>query len=179
VFRRKKTYTDKELEKKGAEIAPMLFIQSRELAYAITERAGEQDNFSADEDYFNLLTLCTAIFYLYIDRQLFTKLGAERRDKVFDSIENSYMGMLKHNYKFSDNVLNRAGSELSATVNSLSSYAHQFFPEKDESPKGTLMWEFGKLLGGIGFSPGMWLFANEVVVESMKPIKRLLDELFK
>ena len=178
MFRRNNTYTDEELEKRGNEIASLLFIQARELATEIKKQSGENDKFS-NNDYFRLLSFCTALFYLYIDRQLFTKLGAERRDKVFDNIERAHMGMLKHNYDLSGDSLNKAGAGMYDAVAALTPFAHQFFPEGKDSPKGTLMWEFDKLLGSIGFAPGTWSFANEVSIELMKPIKRLLDELFK
>jgi hypothetical protein len=177
MFRSKRKFSKEELAKHGSQIAPMVFIQSRELNDSIVAKAKQSGEDISD--YGQLMNLCMTMFYLYVDRELFSKLGAESRDTVFDDIEESLLGMIKHNYKLSSDGLEEERQELLNTIGTLTPHAAQFFPENNESPKGTLVWEFDKLLGNIGLSPPSWLYANEVFVDLLPPVKRLLKGFYK
>lgn len=177
MFNRKKKFSKDTLAEHGRQIAPMIFIQSRELCDSIKAKAEES---KVDiKDHGRLMNLCLTIFYLYTDRELFSRLGAESRDVVCDDLEESILGMIKHNYKLSPEALEEERKDLLETIASLSPYAKQFFSVGDESPKGTLFWEFDKLLGGIGLDPPMWMYANNVAVDLLPPVKRLLDGFYK
>ena len=83
--------------------------------------------------------------------------------------------MIKHNYKLSPHSLKVERQHLLNAIGVLSPYASQWFPEGKKNPKGTLVWEFDKLLGEIGLTPHTWLYANHVIADLLPPVKRLLD----
>jgi hypothetical protein len=94
----------------------------------------------------DLLTITSAVFYLSLDREAFSKLIPADRIAFSDGMLFEIISGLSRLWNQPREVFPTIANELNKVLEKLAPFTAQLLPEKDESPQGTLYWEFMKIL---------------------------------
>lgn len=132
-----------DLFKNGQEAGNYVNVAVGKLVSDITDGGTKLNDSYEVED---LLNFCAALFYLILDRQAFELLGATKRDQFSDGILDSIVTLLSEQWNDPKGVMPIIGKGLNKNIDVLAPYASMLYPKKNENPKGTLFWEFMKLL---------------------------------
>jgi hypothetical protein len=141
VFRRKKT----DWEQRGKQATVLVIEAAKELSEAIEkEEEKPLSNLSAN----NLFLFNAALFIICLDVTAFQYLEEKERgvfiDAIYEGVTAAYakaMGLPRDEWM-------GLGQRLNKYADQLGKFGKQLFPEKDQSPKGTLFWEYSKVLPG-------------------------------
>lgn len=128
-----------------------------------------------------LLTFTNAMFYLEIDREAFSRLKGPERADFSDGMLEEIVDGLSDLWEQPNDVRLTVGNEVNSAISKLAPYAQKLLPEKDESPAGTLYWEYMKLLvSDYKVDHGAALTANimamQAGIELWKNVRDLLPE---
>lgn len=93
-----------------------------------------------------LLSFTSAFFYVIIDREAFGQLDVEERKNFSDGMLEEIAIGLSQLWKEPKQILSTVINVLNNDISKLAPYTSQLIPDKGEDPKGTLYWEFSKLL---------------------------------
>lgn len=108
-----------------------------------------------------LLSFASALYYTELDRWAFSKLSEQDRNNFADSMLEEIIQGLSELWEKPAEVRPTVINQLNNDLAKLAPYAAQLYPDKGESPKGTLYWEFSKMLGSdYGVDTGTTLVAN-------------------
>lgn len=117
--------------------------------------------------------------YLHItDRYVFAALGGQKRDEemnlLYQAVFNSAIDAVFHRQqkKERENMMEEARQAYNSTIAEYSQYK-KLFPEKDEAPKNTLLWEFGKNIMELikSTNPGTMLHINTLASTGLKDLE--------
>lgn len=131
-----------------------------------------------------LLSFASALYYTELDRWAFSKLSEKDRNDFSDSMLHEIIFGLSELWEKPVEVRPTVINQLNNDLAKLAPYAAQLYPDKDESPKGTLYWEFSKMLGSdYGVDTGTTLIANLTAMQTgtalWQNVKPILPETNK
>lgn len=128
-----------------------------------------------------LLTFTNAMFYLEIDREAFSRLRGVERGDFSDGMLEEIVNGLSELWEQPNEIKQTVGNEVNTAISKLAPYAQKLLPDKNESPAGTLYWEYMKLLvsdyrvdHGVALAANM--MAMEAGIELWKSVRELLPE---
>lgn len=142
MFSRKKI----DWQQRGQEAGSYVRQASSELVKYILEndKKKAKDNMAGPE----LLTYTSAFFFIICDREAqANKLSAEDNKAFADGILKEVVDGLSELWNKPNEIKLTVANVLNGDIDKLAPFAVQLFHEKDENPKGTLYWEFTKILG--------------------------------
>jgi hypothetical protein len=93
-----------------------------------------------------LLTLNSALFYLFLDHQAFAYLKTADREQFSDGLLYAIVARLAEILELPVEDWDDIGQAINEQMNLLGPYARKLFADKDGNPKGTLFWEYAKIL---------------------------------
>ena len=105
------------------------------------EIIGKQE--SSNEDTFRLMTYCFALNYILIDRITFSVMPEKKRNAFSDKL---FLGIRSDITKGTGVENETVTSLLSDYIAQLGPYSGKLIESQDESPQGTLFWEFSRII---------------------------------
>jgi hypothetical protein len=162
-----------------ADFLALLGKESIKSAMSIRELSGKSGNLSEEEfaEWFELV-LSFLCFYLHLtDRMAHQELSAEKREEIMQYLEDvSFETIITSHFKYPTlealiNVKRKVGETFNERQIEFGKYKKLVANVKEgESPKNTLLWEFGKsvaeLTGNLN-DPGYILPAMEIAMQSL------------
>lgn len=139
----------------------------------------ESEHLDLTDSYEELLLWSTAFFYYLIDRWAYEELGINREIFMlnFDKCLNTELAAW---FKLNQEDTKSIRKNLNSKTDYFKQFAKVVFPEKDKSPKGTLLWEFDKVLcRELLCSSGSTLYANEMLLFYLGVLNPLVRKCFK
>lgn len=139
-----------------------------------------QDSLAGPE----LLSFASALYYTELDRWAFSKLSEKDRNSFSDMILLGIIDGLSELWEKPAEIRPTVINQLNNDLAKLAPYAAQLYPDKDESPKGTLYWEFSKMLStDYGVDTSTTLVANLAAMDRSttlwQNLKSILPEMNK
>ncbi len=153
-------------EERGSQAASIIVVNAADLTNAVTKDAKKKIK---DDKYVDIFIFNAALLLIGQDRQAFVSLKDTDRNKFSDAIYFGITTEVCKALKLEGEHWAAVAAQLNQGTTELGKYAQKLFADKDESPKGTLYWEYGKLLyqkfdldPAIGITGG--LMAAEVAI---------------
>ncbi len=125
------------IEQKAKKCADLVVDYSKMLANEI--KGNEQ---LTDRQFFILYIYCAALNYIVIDRQAFGVMTDNEREIFSDYMHLGIQADISQGTGLKKETVMEL---LNMGVVELSPYSRKLMPEGDESPAGTLYWEFAKI----------------------------------
>jgi hypothetical protein len=151
--------------------AVLLRAASDEAAPHLLKKLVGEEHIDTNQELIAPLTLELLIFGLHLtDRIAFQRLGESDRTEFMDVLLPIIRSELEP----------RVGSQFKDLYNTRNTFYSGFrklWPDKNESVKGTLFWEFGKALGSVyaNFNPARIALVSGFGVDFMKIITQEFD----
>ncbi|HUC95936.1 MAG TPA: hypothetical protein VMR76_03190 [Candidatus Saccharimonadia bacterium] len=95
-----------------------------------------------------LLTFAAVLFYLVIERNIPDFVTSGQRSIFLDSMLNNISVEFSKLWNDPAGILPAVRDEISDNMDKLSPYAKHIYTYKNKNKKGTLYWEFSKILSG-------------------------------
>lgn len=126
------------IEQKAKKCADLVADYSKMLANGI-----KGDEGLTNKQFFVVYIYCTALNYIVIDRQAFGMMNDNEREIFSDYMHLGIQADISRGTGLKKETVMEL---LNMGVVELSPYSRKLMPEGDESPAGTLYWEFAKLV---------------------------------
>lgn len=126
------------VEQKAGKCAKLVIDYSKMLANGI-----KGDEKLTNQQIMILYIYCAALNYIVIDRQAFGVLTENEREIFSDYM---HLGLQADISRDSGLKKETVMELLNAGISDLSPYSRKLMADKDESPAGTLYWEFAKII---------------------------------
>jgi hypothetical protein len=153
----KKSKENKDWHDIGLEVGKYHQFTVSELTKYITTEGGLHRDKSGD-----LLVLNAALIYIVLDRQVFGLANEAERREFNDGLLFDVVTSLSNAFSPPANWQSMA-SQVNKKIELLSPYSQALFPGKDGNPKGTLYWEYIRILDkqyGVGMAEGMGVYST-------------------
>ena len=177
MLRKKRTYSswsDKSLYTAGATMeAVVRFCKD------YMDHLEQKENLDLTSSYDELLLWTVAFFYYLIDRWAHEELN-ENREIFMQNFDKSIVKEIKSQFDLKDEDVSLIADNLQEKTNYFAPFAKTIFPEKDVSPKGTLLWELDKVfMSKLNCSIGSTLFANEMLLFYLGALNPMIRKAIK
>lgn len=129
----------------------------------------------------SLLMFNVALFYIFLDFQAASYLDTNERSSFSDGLVLDAVRGVTDSLGGTPADWDKVGEILNKHMNKLAPYSKQLYAEPDKSPKGTLFWEYSKMLhSDFNVEPGKAatasIVAPEISIKLWKEVKHMFPK---
>jgi hypothetical protein len=146
-----------ECEARASNVATLILDRSKAILPEIADRDADQQETTTTFFY------CVALYYILADRLAYDCLSDQDRAQLFDLVLwEIYRDIAAGTGASADAI----AQILNGVIDELAPFSQKLFPEIDETPKGTLFWEYSKSVAGSDLGGVNLLTINSIAMQT-------------